>query len=144
MNSERISGSSRSGSAADTKSKDTAKDREKNHSAGALEASYRRFAEGHGAGWTSGNSRLANRNHDKLVALLPKLRATADRGAEILRRLMKDPSDAVAMCAATHSLPISEAEALATLRAIARKGGVMGFNAETVIKEWKSGRLTIG
>ena len=56
---------------------------------------------------------------------------------------MEDPSDSVAMWAATHSLPICEAEALATLGAIARKGGVMGFSAEIVVREWKSGRLTI-
>lgn len=57
---------------------------------------------------------------------------------------MNDPSDAVAIWAATHSLPIAEEEALATLRGIAERGGIIGFGAKMVIKEWKSGRLTIG
>ena len=110
---------------------------------GTLEARYRKYAQGHGDGSRSGDFRTTNRNHDKLVALLPELRAIGDRGEEILRRLMTDPSDAVAGWAATHSLPIAEKDALSTLRAIARKGGIIGLDAEMVIKEWKGGRLTI-
>jgi hypothetical protein len=120
-----------------------AKGIEKNRDAEKLKAKCRKFAEAHGAAYTRGDSRTANRNYDKLAVLLPKLRATADRGEEILRRLMKDPSDSVATWAATHSLPIAEKEALAILGAIARREGIIGFSAEMVIKEWKSGRLTI-
>jgi hypothetical protein len=108
-----------------------------------LEAKYREIAEDYGAAYIRGDHKVANRNYDKLAALLPKLRATGDRGEEILRRLMKDQSDSVATWAATHSLPIAEKDALATLSAIARTEGVIGFGAEMVIKEWKSGRLVI-
>lgn len=143
MKSERISGSSKNKQAADANSRGIRKGIEKGHDAEALEAKYRKYAEGHGAGFTVGDSKMANRNYDKLAALLPKLRATGDRGEQILRRLMNDPSDAVAMWAATHSLPVAEEEALATLRAIAGRGGIIGFSAEMVIREWKNGRLRI-
>lgn len=108
-----------------------------------LEARYRKYAEEYGAAYTGYDYKRTNRNHDKLVALLPELRATADRGEEILRRLMKDSSDAVATWAATHSLPIAEKDALATLDAIAQRGGMIGFGAKMVIEEWKCGRLVI-
>jgi hypothetical protein len=45
--------------------------------------------------------------------------------------------------ATTHSLPIAGEDALAILEAIAIKGGIIGLEAEMVIKEWKAGRLTI-
>ena len=143
MKSERISGSS-NGQAADANGRGIRKAAGKTQDAETLETKYRKYADVHGAGFIEGDSKAANRNYDKLAALLPTLRATSDRGEEILRRLMKDPSDAVATWAATHCLPISEEEALSTLRAIAGRGGIIGFSAETVIKEWKSGRLMIG
>lgn len=108
-----------------------------------LEARYRKYAEDYGVAYTSHDYKRTNRNHDKLHALLPELRATVDRGEGILRRLMADQSDAVATWAATHSLPVAEKDALATLEAIAKKGGMIGFGAGMVIKEWKSGRLVI-
>lgn len=114
-----------------------------NPDAKALEIKYRKIAKEYGAAYVNGDHKVANRNYDKLVALLPKLRATDDRGKEILRRLMKDECDAVATWAATHSLPIAESDALAILRAIAQKEGVIGFSAEMVLKEWKGGRLVI-
>lgn len=108
-----------------------------------LESEYRKYAEEYGAAYTSGDHKTTNRNYAKLAALLPELRATAKQGEEILHRLMKDQSDAVAMWAATHSLPIAEKEALATLDAIARRGGIIGHSSRMVIKEWQGGRLVI-
>lgn len=108
-----------------------------------LEDKCRKYAEDHATASKNGDYREANRNYDKLTKLLSELRVTHDKGEEILRRLMKDRSDAVSMWAATQSLPIAEKEALAILEAVSARGGIIGFNAEMVISEWKSGRLTI-
>lgn len=108
-----------------------------------LEFEYRKYAEEYGAAYMRGDHKTTNRNYTKLAALLPVLRETAKQGEELLHRLMKDQSDAVAMWAATHSLPIAEKEALATLDAIARRGGIIGHSSRMVIKEWQSGRLVI-
>jgi hypothetical protein len=108
-----------------------------------LAAEYRNYAEEYGAAYRDYDYKRTNRNHDKLVALLPKLRAISDRGEKILRQLMKDPSDAVALWAATHSLPVNEEEALSVLDSIAQRGGVFGFDEKMVIKEWQSGHLKI-
>lgn len=109
----------------------------------ALEANYRTCAEAYGAAYMRGDHKVTNRNYDKLTVLVAKLRTCGEKGEAILRRLMKDESDAIAMCAATHSLPFAERDALDVLDSIARRGGVIGFSAETTVKEWKSGRLTI-
>jgi hypothetical protein len=113
------------------------------HNVEMLESKYRKYAAEYGAAYQSYDYKRANRNHDKLAALLPKLRALPDRGKEILRRLMKDQSDAVALWAATHSLPIAENDALEMLDFLAKRGGVSSFDAQMVMKEWQSGRLTI-
>jgi hypothetical protein len=109
----------------------------------ALESKYREYAKDYGAAYTSGDYRTTNRNHAKLAALLPELRATGEQGEAILHRLMRDRSDIIAMWAATHSLPFAEREAIATLDAIARRGGIIGHSAKMVIKEWQAGRLVI-
>jgi hypothetical protein len=108
-----------------------------------LEGKCRKYAEEHATASMNGDYRTANRIYDKLVEVLLKLRSTPDQGKDILRRLKKDSSDAVSMWAATHSLPNDEEDALAILEGIAKKGGIIGLNAEMVIKEWKAGRLTI-
>ena len=56
---------------------------------------------------------------------------------------MKDQSDAVALWAATHSLPIAENDALEMLDFLAKRGGMFSFDAQMVMKEWQSGRLMI-
>lgn len=108
-----------------------------------LEAKYREYAEYYGEAYKNGDYKTTNRNYAKLAALLPKLRAIGEQGEELLHRLMKDHSDAIAMWAATHSLPFAEKEAIATLEAIARRGGIIGHSSKMVIEEWQGGRLVI-
>lgn len=108
-----------------------------------LESKYREFAEAHGAATIRGDYKAANRNHDKLVALVPKLRACGGEGEAALLRLMADQSEAVACWAATHSLPFAESDALRTLDALAKRTGVWAFNAEMVAQQWRRGELKI-
>jgi hypothetical protein len=81
--------------------------------------------------------------YDKLIAIDPKLRACGKHGEAVLRRLMKDRSDAVASWAATDSLPFAEAEGLAVLDSIAKKAGSIAFDAEMIAEKWRAGELKI-
>ncbi len=54
-----------------------------------LEASYEKFAAAYSAAFERGDHRTANRNHDKLRALVPQLRACGDQGQAALVRLMR-------------------------------------------------------
>jgi len=109
----------------------------------ALETKYREYADAYGAAIERGDHKMANRNHDKLTALLPKLRECSDKGEAALRRLMKDQSDAVAAWAATHSLSFAEADALKVLDVIAQKAGLTAFDAKMVARQWRKGELKI-
>lgn len=108
-----------------------------------LEADYRRFAAAYGEANLSGDSKVANKNHDRLFALVPKLRAKGRDGEAVLRRLMKDPSPSVACWAATHSLPFAAPDALRLLDALAEERGPIGFAARMTAQEWRHGRLKI-
>ena len=81
---------------------------------------------------------------DRINAIGPKLRAHGMQGEAVLRRLMKDRSDAIASWAATDSLPFAEAEGLAVLDAIGKKAGSIAFDAEMTAEQWRAGELKIG
>jgi hypothetical protein len=108
-----------------------------------LESKYRELAEAHGEATQRGDHKAANKNHDGLVALVPKLRALGDKGEAALIGLMNDSSEAVACWAATHCLPFAELAALGVLDTLAKKTGPIGFDARMVAEMWRSGQLVI-
>lgn len=108
-----------------------------------LETEYRNYAESYGKAVERDDTKTANRMFDKINAIGPKLRAHGMKGEAVLRRLMKDRSDAIASWAATDSLPFAEAEALAVLDAIGKKAGSIAFDAEMTAEQWRAGKLKI-
>lgn len=109
----------------------------------ALEAEYRKYAEAYGRAVELGDAKATNKNYDKINAIGPRLRAHGMQGEAVLRRLMKDRSDAIASWAATDSLPFAEAEALAVLDAIGKKAGSIAFDAEMTAEQRRAGKLKI-
>ena len=108
-----------------------------------LEQQYRGYAEAHGAATGQGDHRRANKNHDKLMAVLAAIRRAGSEGRAALARLSGDPNESVACWAATHSLPFDEVGALHVLERLSERPGPMGFGARMVIQQWKSGQLSI-
>lgn len=108
-----------------------------------LELKYRKYAEARGSAAARYDVRATNRNYDKLAEIRPKLKACGEQGKAVLRRLMKDGSDAIAMSAAFDSLPFAEAEALKVLDAIAKKAGPIALDAMMCAKLWRAGELRI-
>jgi hypothetical protein len=108
-----------------------------------LESKCREFAEARAVALDNGNSKLANRNYDKLVALIPEIKACGSEGDFTLLRLMKDPVKAIACWAAIYCLPFAEDESLRKLDAIAERGGLTGHEAMMVARLWRSGELEL-
>lgn len=108
-----------------------------------LESKCREFTEARAIALDGCNPKLANRNYDKLAALIPKIKAYGSEGDSTLLRLMKDPVEAVACWAAIYCLPFAEDEALRELDAIAEKGGLTGHEALMVARLWRSGELQL-
>lgn len=106
-----------------------------------LESSYRECGESFSAAVKLGDAELCNKNFKKRAAICKELKACGEQGEMALRRLMKDRSDAVAVWAATDSLLFAEEEALGVLDSIARKKGLIAFDARVIAEQWRSGEL---
>lgn len=104
---------------------------------------YRAYAITHGAATLAGDYKVANKSHDKLVALVPFIRGYGKNGEVALALLAEDSDDAVACWAATHLLKVDEMKATTVLRRLAGKGGPIAFNAEMVLKQWRKGELVL-
>jgi hypothetical protein len=109
----------------------------------ALESEYRKYAEALGKAAERRDVKATNRNFDKLAMVRPKLKACGKQGEVVLRRLMTDRSDAIAMRAAVDSLPFAEAEALTVLDALGKKAGLIALDAGMTAELWRAGKLKL-
>jgi hypothetical protein len=108
-----------------------------------LESQYRESGEAFGEAIRLGDPKAMDKNYKKRIAIRKRLRACGKQGEEILHHLMKNRSDAVAVWAAADSLVFAEADALEVLDAVAKKNGMIPFNARIIAEQWRAGELDI-
>ena len=107
-------------------------------------AQYRGHAQEHGRATATGDNKAANRHHDALLGVLAEIRKHGDVGSAALSTLLTDDDPSVRCWAASHCLGDHEAIAVAALERLAEaKTGIISFNAQMVLREWRSGRLEI-
>jgi hypothetical protein len=104
-------------------------------------ARYIAAARDHGLATDEGDDLLANRSHDDLHAALRDLIEQGER--RILIDLLAHEDASVRAWAATHVLPIAEARAIEVLEELTKLPGIIGFEAEMVLKEWRKGTLVL-
>ena len=97
----------------------------------------------HGQATLSGDYKKGNVAFDKLVSLVPKIRGYGKDGESALLHLLNDTDDSVVCWAATNLLKTNEKEATAALECVSKKTGILAFNAEMVLKQWKKGELGV-
>ena len=107
----------------------------------AIEFEYQKYAQAFGDASERFDAKATNRNFRKLAAIRAKIKVSGKEGEGVLRRLMKDRSNAVAKCAAADSLHFAEVEALAVLDAIGKKTGAIALDAQIVAELWRSGKF---
>ena len=104
---------------------------------------YASAAQEHIAATERGDHETANRAHDVVIECLRLLRQTNDRGQRVLVELLSSPQAGVRAWVATHLLPLEPAIAVQALEELSKLPGAVGFDAETVLKEWRKGTLEI-
>ena len=82
-----------------------------------------------------------NRAHDKIVKAYLCLKQEGPDGILELIKLLDHENDSVRSWAATHCLFHNPEKAVPILENIAKSKGVIAFDAEMVLKEWRAGRL---
>lgn len=78
--------------------------------------------------------------HKAMAEAWRHLKATIE-GRRAFEALLKDQSLHVRLWAASQLLSDGHTEAMAVIEAAAEAGGIEGFNAKMVLKEWQAGRL---
>jgi len=100
---------------------------------------YAACAKRHGQATQLGDSRSANAAHDGLCEVFKKLKGSGELGC--LEPLLQDPDVHVRCWAATHYLSVDKRKAAKALKALCKGRGIAAFNAQTVLAEWRAGRL---
>ena len=101
---------------------------------------YRRHAYDHGLFTAAGDADRINASYDRLRGAFLALAGAGQRRE--LFRLYDDASLSVQGWAATHTLEIDEARALAKLAEIEKSADPhASMDAEYTIREWKNGQL---
>ena len=70
-----------------------------------------------------------------------ELKACGKQGEPVLRGLMRNSSDAVAVRAAIDSLPFAEEEGLEVLDTVAKKNRPIAFDATMTAMQWPASEL---
>jgi hypothetical protein len=108
-----------------------------------LISEYREHAVGHTAASESGEYEVGNEHHDKLFAVVGRIRATGQIANLALLTLLEDEAAGVRCWAATHCLIVDEHRARQALRDLFSHPSIAGFNAQMVLQEWDKGSLEV-
>ena len=101
---------------------------------------YRTAATTHGRGTIEGNSAETNEAANFLSAAYRELRRRNQEA--VLSVLLEDPDPSVRGWAGSHVLEFAPDEAEPVLMALAADDlGIISFNAEMTLEEWRAGRL---
>lgn len=83
------------------------------------------------------NSRKANTQARRIHKIFCEIVEIGDEAREALLQLTDNSDDAVASMAAVYSLNYDTEKSVATLKRIAQKPGLIGFEARQAIQRWK-------
>lgn len=79
--------------------------------------------------------------HGRMVTAVAKFSAAGAAGTNALRQLASDPSPLVRSWAASELLSQGEPAMVPVLEELAEYMGLLGFNAQMVLREYRAGRL---
>jgi hypothetical protein len=82
-----------------------------------------------------------HRLHRRMGQALRFLQAAGDEGRVAIRCLLKDPSPHVHKWIAAELLAQGDGTVIPLLEKVASEGGLMGLEAEMVLREYRAGRL---
>ncbi len=108
-----------------------------------LIAKYTAAAIRHGEGMRSGNNRKTNRATDTIMGLMADLEKEGAPHSKAFWDLMDHEDASVRCCVASECLfiPSQENKAVAVLDEISRGTGMVAFDAEMVLSEWRKDEL---
>lgn len=105
--------------------------------------SYVEQATVHGRATETGDWRIANKTHDRLLKLLAEFDRMIPDGRDVLLPLLNHADASVVCWSATHLINRFPAESVGALERIAQLPGILGGNARTTLELYRSGTLKV-
>ena len=100
---------------------------------------FEKYSISKGEAIDSGNSKVANKNYDRIESIVKFLRENQELSQ--LAVFYNHPNAHVRLNAAAYLLPVFEKESLKIMKNITKEKGIVSLDAEMTIKEWKNGNL---
>lgn len=100
---------------------------------------FARAAALHSQALLAGDHRIANREARIVSKTFRQLTEMGDEGRQALTLLFTHANDDVASLAAAYLLRYATDEAVQVLERIARKKGLVGFQAQQALERWREG-----
>lgn len=88
-----------------------------------------------------GNSKKANKQFDKIRKIEKELKLDSDLYVKYFEPLLEHENDYVKVNAAYSLLPLTTKKSEKVLAELSKKRGLMAFEAEMTLQEWKKGNL---
>jgi hypothetical protein len=102
---------------------------------------YTDAAAAHGEASDNGDYKTGNEQHKIIETVYRELRTRGPDAQLALLPLLAHVDSNVRCWAAAHALEFAPAEGEAALNELSLQGGLIGFGAETTLKEWRKGAL---
>lgn len=100
---------------------------------------FEKYSISRGKALETGNSKVANYNYDRIENVIRFLREKKELSK--LSVFYNHLNAFVKLDAAAYLLPVFEKESLKVMKEIMKVEGIVSFDAEMTIKEWKNGNL---
>ena len=95
----------------------------------------------YGLAQEEGNSNMMNKQSRIIIRLRKELKKNSESGLKQLKPLLAHENDYVKLTVASSLIPLIPKEAENTLKELAMKRGLLGFEAQMTLQEWKKGNL---
>lgn len=99
-------------------------------------------AVAHGTSTLTGDTKANHRSYDVITNIIRELRGRGIAYRPALLSLLDHPDQSVATWAAFHVLEFDPVKGETALERIAKTDGILAFNAEMTLSEWRKGNLT--
>jgi hypothetical protein len=120
------------------------KDKEKANTLDQELAIYVAAAANHGRATESGDHKRANSSARKIAAAYDQIQKYGSEGRTAVSGLLHHSERGVRLWAASHALAFAPEDAEGVLIELASlKGSLIGFSAETTLRQWHAGRLRL-
>lgn len=102
---------------------------------------FEEAATSHSNAIETGDYKVANKSYDRIIVAAAFLKQEGK--IRLVSKFLNHASSGVRSWAAAYLLPIQEQDAIRVLESVAKGKGLLSFEAEMTLSEWRKGNLKL-